>query len=114
MKHLTLAENIHWLGHDAMRIDGDPCIYFDPYEIGPGPTADLMFISHEHYDHCSIDDIKKVMGPETLFITEKDSAAKMIKALGAGIKERITVMTPGDTQQIKGVKITAVPGLQPG
>jgi L-ascorbate metabolism protein UlaG (beta-lactamase superfamily) len=48
-----LAKKIVWLGHDGFRIDARKIIYFDPFQISSGPKADLILISHEHYDHCS-------------------------------------------------------------
>ena len=55
-----LAQKIVWLGHDGFRIDADKIIYIDPYQIKSGKKADIILISHEHFDHCSLDDVKKV------------------------------------------------------
>ena len=64
-----LIEHLHWLGHDSFRLDGPPVIYFDPYKLsGSQPRADLVLVSHEHYDHCSPDDVKKVRGPKTVVL----------------------------------------------
>ncbi|SLM31952.1 conserved hypothetical protein [Desulfamplus magnetovallimortis] len=104
-----LIEKIHWLGHDCMRIDCDPVIYFDPYEIEPGVEAGILLITHDHYDHCSIDDVKKILGPDTVIVTEKDSAKKLSKELGKGVDGKIKIVAPGDTITVKGVSIDAVP-----
>lgn len=109
MKQSSVVEKMHWLGHDGIRIDADQIIYFDPYQISSGVAADILLITHEHYDHCSIDDVKKVLGPETMIVTEKDSAAKLNRELGEALAGKITTMSPGETVTVKGVKITAVP-----
>ncbi len=69
-----IVKKIVWLGHDAFRIEADKIIYVDPFEIAPGPPADLILITHEHYDHCSTEDIAKIQGDKSVIITEKNSA----------------------------------------
>ena len=44
---------ISWLGHDCFRIKNAKTIYIDPYEIKAGEEADIILITHEHFDHCS-------------------------------------------------------------
>ncbi len=104
-----VLDKIHWLGHDGIRIDTDPVIYVDPYQIEPGVEAGILLITHDHYDHCAIDDVKKVLGEDTVIVTEKDSAAKLAEALGAAVEEKITIVAPGDTINVKGISIAAVP-----
>lgn len=98
---LKMLEKIHWLGHDAFVIQGSKTIYFDPWEIGPGPRADIVLISHPHHDHCSPPDVARVAGPETLIITEPESASQ----LGGPAK----TLKPFEAHMAHGVKITAVP-----
>ncbi len=109
MVDMTFVEKVHWLGHDCIRIDADPVIYFDPYEIQSGVKAGLLLITHEHYDHCSPEDVKKILGQETVIVTEKDSAAKLTAALGPLVDGKINIVSPGQTLVVKGVSVTAVP-----
>ncbi len=95
------SKRIHWLGHDGFRIDASKTIYFDPFQIAGGPKADLIFITHEHFDHCSPEDVSKIQGPDTVIVTEKDSALKLTGD--------VRVIKPGDSLMIDGVKIVAVP-----
>lgn len=95
------VERIHWLGHDAFRIDGPKVIYFDPFQIKGGPEADLVLISHDHFDHCSPEDVAKIRKQDTVIVTEKDSAKKLTGD--------IRVLKPGETTEVEGVKIEAVP-----
>ncbi len=97
----SFADKITWLGHDGFRIDAGKTLYFDPYQIQGGPLADVILISHEHFDHCSPEDIAKIQGPETIIVTEKDSAKKLTGD--------VRVMKPGDVLDLADVKIEAVP-----
>lgn len=98
---MSFAKNIHWLGHAGFRIDGHKVIYFDPYQIQSGPQADLVFISHNHFDHCSPEDVAKIQGPETIIVTERGSAGKL--------SGDVRVVKPGETLDLDDVKILCVP-----
>lgn len=98
---LTMLKNIHWLGHDTFRITGEKTVYTDPFKIKKNDTADIILITHEHYDHCSPEDIKKIQGPNTLIITVSDCAKKL--------SGNIRTIKPGDKISAGGVEIGAVP-----
>ncbi|MBF0203125.1 MAG: MBL fold metallo-hydrolase [Desulfamplus sp.] len=104
-----LIEQIKWLGHDCIRIDSDPVIYFDPYQIESGINAGIILITHEHYDHCSCEDVKKIMGQDTVIVTEKDCAKKLKKELGKTVEGKIEVLAVGQSITVKGITIDAVP-----
>ncbi|MEW6716031.1 MAG: MBL fold metallo-hydrolase [Chloroflexota bacterium] len=96
------VSNIHWLGHDSFRIEGDDLvIYVDPWQIEEGPKADLILITHEHYDHCSPEDVKRIRKEDTIIVTIASAAAKL--------SGKMEVVKPGDELTVKGVHIRAVP-----
>ena len=98
---LKLLAKMHWLGHDCFRIDGSKTIYFDPFQITTGPGADLIFISHDHFDHCSPEDVEKIKKEDTVIITEENAAGKL--------HGDVRVLEPGGKMEVEGVKIEAVP-----
>jgi L-ascorbate metabolism protein UlaG (beta-lactamase superfamily) len=96
---------ITWLGHDGFRIQNRQVVYVDPYQIEGGPKADIVLISHEHSDHCSVDDLKKIVGPQTVIVAHAQSKGELSKLK---VKE-IKVVKPGDKISVEGVGIEAVP-----
>ena len=67
-----MLENIEFLGHATFRINGVKTIYFDPYQLQTDKPADVILITHSHFDHLSIDDIKKIARKDTAVICSKD------------------------------------------
>lgn len=96
-----LLKNILWLGHDTFKISSGKTIYFDPFQIVNGEPADLILISHDHFDHCSPEDVRKIQGLQTTIVTEENSAKRL--------KGHIQVLKPGNKTNIQGIAIEAVP-----
>ncbi len=96
-----LAKKIVWLGHDGFRIDARKTVYIDPYQISDGPRADLILITHEHFDHCSPDDVAKIQHSGSVIITEKDSAAML--------SGDVRVINVGETISVDDITVEAVP-----
>lgn len=95
-------EHIKWLGHAGFSVTaGGKVIFIDPYEIGDCGKADIILITHSHYDHCSVPDINKIKTPSTVFVTEKESAAIL--------SGDVRVVKPGDKISVSGIEIEAVP-----
>ncbi len=96
-----ILERIAWLGHGSFRIDGPKTIYFDPYMISEGPKADLILISHDHFDHCSPEDVERIAKPETVILTEKEAAKKL--------KGDVRSLKPGDSFFFGDLRVETVP-----
>lgn len=96
-----MIENIHWLGHDTFKITGEKVIYTDPFKVTRKDKADIILITHEHYDHCSPEDIEKIQGPGTVIVATPDCAPKL--------KGEVRTVRPGDRIEVQGIPIEAVP-----
>lgn len=98
----ALFKNISWLGHDSFRIDAAATIYIDPYNLSDGnPPADIILVTHAHFDHCSPEDIARIQKDGTIIFTEKDSASKL--------SGDVRIMKSGDTAGAAGMRFSAVP-----
>lgn len=96
--------NVRWYGHDGFVITAQDgrAIWFDPYRLPPlAPKADVIFVSHEHFDHCSPEDIEKVKKDSTVIIGPAEVAA--------ALKEKVTVVKPGDQTVAAGLSVAVTP-----
>ncbi|MBM3326918.1 MAG: MBL fold metallo-hydrolase [Calditrichaeota bacterium] len=77
-----MVNRISWFGHSAFRIAGSKTIYFDPWNLpaGVGGDGDVVFVSHDHYDHCSPTDIKKALAKSGKVVAAECCRAKYPKA----------------------------------
>lgn len=100
---------IEVLCHSSIRIEGeDNIIYIDPYRIKQETNdADLILITHSHYDHFSEDDINKVKKDSTKVFVTNDL---MDKALELGFEEEnITVVMPNNSYKELNIEIDTIP-----
>ena len=74
-----MINNISINCHSSIKINGEKIIYIDPYKIKEiNKDADLIFITHEHYDHYSFEDINKIKKNNTRFIVPNSMKNRLI------------------------------------
>jgi L-ascorbate metabolism protein UlaG (beta-lactamase superfamily) len=90
-------QKVTWFGQSSLRIElGGKLIWLDPVGISLTEQADLILLTHNHGDHFSLADVKKLSGPATLVLAGFDSAG-------------YTRIKPGDVKQLDALTIEAVP-----
>lgn len=96
-----MIEKISWLGHASFKIADDKVVYIDPWKLGRAEPADMILVTHSHYDHCSPQDVAKLQKEGTVIVTVADCAGKF--------RGDVRIMKPGDSLKIDEVTIEAVP-----
>src|SRR3989338_4118828 len=100
---------ISWLGHAGFRfVMGGKQVYIDPFKLFEKeyPKADYILITHGHFDHCSIGDLKKVSDASTRIFTTHDCVSKLSGKVHA---KQVTLVEPGFQVELDGMTIIAVP-----
>ena len=92
--------------HSSIRLDVGKILYFDPFKIeNSANDADYIFISHDHYDHFSVEDINKVITNSTVLIVPEKMEDK---ALGAFADNKIITVKQDEQYDIEGLKFETV------
>ena len=93
---------VYLLGHaSTMIVSGRKTIYIDPYILPDNsPKADLILVTHEHFDHCAPDKIAQISDDNTQIIAPEGCAQT--------IKDKMTEIEVGKTIDLDNIKITAV------
>ncbi|HEY1358572.1 MAG TPA: MBL fold metallo-hydrolase [Thermoleophilaceae bacterium] len=99
-----LLDSLEWLGHAGFRLTvGKAAVYIDPYRVNGGPPADLILITHGHYDHFSPQDIERLSHDRTVLIGPA--------AVAERVSGRVLSVRPGelvDDELIRGVGVATV------
>ena len=84
-----LLDSVEWLGHAGFRISaGRRVVYIDPYRAGDGPPADLILLTHGHYDHFSPQDVERLSTERTLVVAPP--------AVAERVRGRVVSLAPGE------------------
>ncbi len=92
---------ITWLKHAGFRIKGSKVVYIDPYEIPEElEKADLILVTHDHFDHMDMKSIKKLSKDDTVVVHPSGCIVEGFESCEVKVGEEI---------EIKGVKVKPVP-----
>ena len=103
-----MLNNIEVLYHSSIRINKEKTIYIDPFKIDRNYNdADIIFITHDHYDHYSEEDIDKVINENAVIVIPEELLTKVLKN---GInKNAIITVEPNQKYMVQGIKFETVP-----
>lgn len=103
-----MINNIEWLGHSTLKILGDKIIYIDPYDIKNNYNdADIIFITHSHYDHFSVEDIKKCLKSDTKIVITEDL---LNNTLEMGFeRDNIINVLPNNSYELEEISFSTIP-----
>ncbi len=101
-----MKNKITWLGHSSFRISNGKTIYIDPWRLKKSePKADIILITHDHFDHLSVPDIDK--------IKKKDSILVAKPSIKPQLSGDVRTVKPGDKLQLGNITIQAVYAYNP-
>ena len=103
-----MLENVEVLCHSSIKINKEKVIYIDPFKIEKNYNdADIVFITHDHYDHYSEEDIDKVINENTIIIIPEELLTKLLRK---GInKNAIITVEPNEKYVVQGIKFETIP-----
>jgi L-ascorbate metabolism protein UlaG (beta-lactamase superfamily) len=98
-----MLEKFTWYKQSAYKWKGDGItLYIDPWGVtkGQDEPADVIFITHAHFDHFQPEEIDKVRKSTTQIVAPHDIA----RELGGNVK----AVKPGESLEVAGIKVETV------
>ena len=100
---MSILNGIEVLCHSSIRINKDVTIYVDPYKVNKDYNdADYVFCTHEHYDHFSPEDIKRIIKKDTVIITVQNTLQESMKIQPD--RSKIILVGPNESYDMKNIK----------
>ena len=103
-----MLENIEVLYHSSIKIKDNKIIYIDPFKIDKDYNdADIVFITHDHFDHYSEEDIDKVINENTTIIIPEELLTKILRK---GINKNAVITVESNKEyMVQGIKFETIP-----
>jgi L-ascorbate metabolism protein UlaG (beta-lactamase superfamily) len=109
-----LSVNIAVNVQSSIRIRGSKTLYFDPWQIDEERLdADYVFITHEHYDHFSPEDIRKVIKADG-YLVIPESMSGMTGDITTIPENHIVTVRPGEKREIARLMVEVYPAYNQG
>jgi L-ascorbate metabolism protein UlaG (beta-lactamase superfamily) len=103
---MDLLDGVTWFRGSSIRVRrGGIEVHVDPIGLGDATedegVADVILLTHPHYENFSEEDIARIRGPDTVLIAP------------VTMKKQLTdadhFMRPGDALQLEGIDVLAIP-----
>ena len=103
-----MLKNIEVLYHSSIKISKNKVIYIDPFKIDKNYNdADIVFITHDHFDHYSEEDIDKVINENTTIIIPEELLTKILRK---GINKNAVITVESNKEyMVQGIKFETIP-----
>lgn len=99
--------NITVNAQSSIRIAGEKVIYFDPFQVTEeSHDADIIFITHEHFDHFQPESIAKVKNENTIIVAPASMEKQIKKESGI---DSIELMEPESSSELLGLEVKTIP-----
>lgn len=93
-----------WYKQAAIRWQGGITLHVDPWGVPDGePKADLLLITHAHFDHYSQEDVDRVSKEGTIIVAPHDVASECLTS------GDVRGIAPGETIEAAGLQVAAIP-----
>jgi L-ascorbate metabolism protein UlaG (beta-lactamase superfamily) len=100
-----MAVELTWIGHASFRLAATHVVYIDPWKIVGAPRdGNLAIVSHIHHDHCSAEDLAKVLRDDGEILAPRDA----VEQIGRGY-----AALPGEKVTLCGVQVETLPAYNP-
>ena len=107
----AVVEKMHWFGISSILYHGTKNIYFDPVMIeGNVPPADIILISHAHDDHANLEDLKRILSPNSVLIISPNVEG-FYRTNEKEIGVPAVILDEGESTEVAGIRIKAVPAF---
>ena len=96
-----MSLEIRWIGHASFRLATENLVlYVDPWKLSSAePDADLIFVSHAHFDHYSAEDVAAVSRDATILVGPAD----VVESVPGG-----RALRPGEHTEVTGVSVEGI------
>lgn len=103
LEHITVNTQ------SSIRIAGSKILYFDPFKMEDAAhDADIIFITHEHYDHFEPGSVAKIR-KENTFLVAPESMKKKVLSESNVRSDKCVFYNPGEVHELEGIVIETVP-----
>lgn len=103
-----MINDIQVLCHSSIKISKEKVIYIDPFKIDKNYNdADIIFITHDHYDHYSEEDIDKVKNNDTVIVAPEELLTKLLRK--GFRKDYIITVEPNKEYIVEAIKFKTIP-----